>query len=80
MLAPLIYLQGSDEAEDGHTYAEYKSLQVRAMHPEIMGHPGALWGVHVCPVLGAQGRPEGVQEWRGHAALHSASASAGRAP
>ncbi|PSC70731.1 strawberry notch [Micractinium conductrix] len=33
---------GSDEAEDGHTYAEYKSLQVRAMHPEIMGHPDPL--------------------------------------
>lgn len=33
--------QGTDENEDGHTYAEYRAMQIRALHPDIMGHPGA---------------------------------------
>ncbi|EFN55772.1 hypothetical protein CHLNCDRAFT_51983 [Chlorella variabilis] len=33
---------GTDENEDGHTYAEYRAMQIRAMHPDIMGHPDAL--------------------------------------
>ncbi|KAL4451948.1 hypothetical protein ABPG75_007610 [Micractinium tetrahymenae] len=33
---------GTDENEDGHTYAEYRSLQVRQVYPQIMGHPDPL--------------------------------------
>lgn len=31
---------GTDEAEDGHTYAAYESCAMRELNPGIMGHPG----------------------------------------
>lgn len=53
-------MQGTDENEDGHTYAEYAAHQIRALNPRVMGHPGArrgAWGGRGCAGgAGRQGR------------------------
>lgn len=42
--------QGTDEAEEGLTYSAYEARQIRALHPVIQPHPGAVvvCGVVVC--------------------------------